>query len=325
MEHRQLGDSGIAVSVLGYGCGAIGGLMVKGSASEQDRAIGRAIDHGITYFDTAYAYGEGVSERNLGRALKALRASPTVGTKVRVYPHQRDDIGGTVTASLEGSLARLGLDCVDIYQLHNPITRDGAPPAFTADQILNEAVPALIRLREQGKCRVFGITGLGDAASVRRVLAEGGFATAQMPYNLLNPSGVAPLPPGSAMPDLEGRIADAAALGVGVMAIRILAGGALSGTDARHPLGVAQVAPIASGASYAADVAQARRLLPVVQAGHAQDLVELALRFAIMPPQIATAIIGTSSIEELDHAVAAIGRGPLPAEALDMLSALPAN
>ncbi|GGJ07684.1 aldo/keto reductase [Neoroseomonas lacus] len=322
MQQRQLGRTGISVSVLGYGCGAIGGLMVKGSAAEQDRAIGRAIDQGITYFDTAYAYGEGVSETNLGRALKALRATVTVGTKVRVYPQQRGDIAGTVAASIEGSLVRLGSDCVDIYQLHNPITLDGAAPSFTVEQMLNEAVPVLRRLREQGKCRFYGITGLGDAPAVRRVLEEGGFATAQMPYNLLNPSGIAPLPAGSAMTDLEGRIAHAASRDVGVMAIRILAGGALSGSEARSPLGVPKVEPIASGADYAADVAAARRLMPVIEVGHAKDLVDLALRFATMPAQIATAIIGTSSIAELDHAVAAVERGPLPDEALAMIAAL---
>lgn len=325
MEQRQLGRTGLSVSVLGYGCGAIGGLMVKGDAAEQDRAIGRAIDHGITYFDTAFAYGEGVSETNLGRALKALKARVTVGTKVRVYAQQRGDIAGTVAASLEGSLARLGTDCVDVYQLHNPITADGTAPSFTAGQILNEAVPVLRRLRDQGKCRFYGITGLGDAPAVRRVLAEGGFATAQMPFNLLNPSGIAALPAGSTMPDLEGRIAHAASLGIGVMAIRILAGGALSGSEARSPLGVPKVEPIASGASYAADVAAARRLLPVIEAGHARDLVELALRFAVMPAPISTAIIGTSSIAELDHAAAAIARGPLPAEALAMIAALQAG
>ncbi len=325
MEKRPLGRTGISVSVLGYGCGAIGGLMVKGTAAEQDRAIGRAIEHGITYFDTAYAYGDGVSETNLGRALKGLGAQVVIGTKVRVYAEQRADIAGTVAASLEGSLSRLGQDCVDVYQLHNAITAHGAAPSFTAEQILNEAVPVLRRLQQQGKCRFFGITGLGDAPAVRRVLDEGGFATAQMPYNLLNPSGITPLPTGSDMPDLGGRIGHAASIGVGVMAIRILAGGALSGSEARSALGVPKVDPIASGASYAADVAAARRLLPVIEAGHAADLVELALRYAVMPPQIATAIIGTSSIAELDHAVAAVGRGPLPEAALAMIAALRAG
>lgn len=310
MEQRRLGRTGLAVSVLGYGCGAIGGLMVKGSAAEQDRAIGRALDHGITYFDTAAVYGDGLSERNLGRALRGLGAHPVVGTKVRVFAVQRGDIAGRIAASLEDSLARLGRDQVDIFQLHNPITDDGVDPAFTAEQILNEAVPALERARAAGKLRFFGLTGLGDAAALRHVLELGGFATAQMPYNLLNPSGIAAAPPDA--PDLGGIIGHAAGLDVGVMAIRILAGGALSGTAARSPLGAQNVEPIASGKSYAADVAAAQRFLPLVEAGHAADLVELALRFVIGAPQIATNIVGTASLAELDHAVAAVAKGALP-------------
>lgn len=319
MEQRRLGRTGLSVSVVGYGCGAIGGLMVKGAQADQDRAIGRAIDQGITYFDTASTYGDGASERNLGRALKTQRAKVVVGTKVRIFPDQRHDIAGTIAVSMEASLKRLGRESVDVFQLHNPITASGSPPSFTADVILNEAVPALERLRNQGKCGWFGITGLGDAPALRRVLDEGGFATAQMPYNLLNSSGITPPKAGSATPDLGGVIAHAASVDVGVMAIRVLAGGALSGSEARSPLGVAEVAPIASGASYAADVSAARHFLPLVKAGFAADLVELALRFAAMPREVSTILVGTSSIAELDHAVAAVGRGPLPAEAIAML------
>lgn len=325
MEQRRLGRTGLSVSVIGYGCGAIGGLMVKGTVPEQDRAIGRAIDQGITYFDTASTYGDGVSEQNLGRALKALGAKVVVGTKVRIFPTQRGDIAGTIAASMEASLKRLGRESVDVFQLHNPITAAGEAPAFTAEAILNEAVPALERLRAEGKCGWFGITGLGAAPALRRVLDAGGFATAQMPYNLLNPSGITPPRPGSAMPDLGGVIAHAASVDVGVMAIRVLAGGALSGSEARSPLGVPEVAPIGSGSSYAADVACARRFMPLIEAGFARDLVELALRFAVMPREISTMLVGTSSVAELDNAVAAIARGPLPAEATAMLETVAAG
>lgn len=322
MEQRRLGRTGIAVSLLGYGCGAVGGLMVRGSAAEQDRAIGRAIDHGITYFDTAASYGDGESERNLGRALSALRADVTVGTKVRIAPEQRGDIGGAIVASLDESLRRLGRDSVDLFQLHNPITRAGQAPAFSPDVILAEAVPALEALRDQGKARWFGITALGDAAALRRVLDAGAFATAQVPYNLLNPSAAAAPVPGSAAPDQERLILHAAAADVGVIAIRVLAGGALSGTETRHPVAQPQVEPIVSGPSYAADVAAARRLQPLIDAGHVGDLVEAALRFAIIPEQIGTVLVGTSSLEELEHAVAAVERGPLPPEALALLDTL---
>ena len=322
MEQRRLGRTGLAVSVLGYGCGAVGGLMVRGSAPEQDRAVGRAIDHGITYFDTAAIYGDGASERNLGRALRALRADVTVGTKVRIAAEQRGAVGEAIAASLEASLRRLGRDSVDLFQLHNPIALAGQAPALSPEAVLGEAVPALARLRDQGKARWFGITALGEPAALRRVLDAGAFATAQVPYNLLNPSAVGPLPPGSTAPDQERLVVHAAAADVGVIAIRVLAGGALSGSEARHPVAAAKVEPIASGPSYAADVAWARRLRPLVEAGHAADLVEAALRFAIAPEAVSTALVGTSSLAELEHAVSAVRKGPLSAQALELLDTL---
>ncbi|MBR0653965.1 aldo/keto reductase [Plastoroseomonas arctica] len=318
MEQRRLGRTGLTVSVLGYGCGAIGGLMVRGEPAEQERAIGRALDLGVTYFDTAY--GDGASETNLGRALKTLGANPTVGTKVRIYDDGRSDVAGRIAASLEGSLKRLGRESVDLFQLHNPITVDGRAPSFTDAEILEQAVPALQRLQAAGKLRHYGITGIGDAAALRHVLAEGGFATAQIPYNLLNPSAAAPALPG--MPDL-GRIIDhAAEHDVGVIGIRILAGGALSGSEARHPVAARDVAPIASGASYAADVAAARRFLPLVEEGHVGDLVEAALRFAIGPAGISLVLVGTATQAEFEHAAAAIAKGRLGEAALARITAL---
>ena len=85
METRVFGRSGLRLSILGFGCGAVGGLMVRGSPADQDRAIGLALDAGINYFDTAVQYGNGVSETNLGRILGARKpAGVAVGTKVRV-------------------------------------------------------------------------------------------------------------------------------------------------------------------------------------------------------------------------------------------------
>ncbi|MCA3288079.1 MAG: aldo/keto reductase [Roseomonas sp.] len=121
---------------------------------------------------------------------------------------------------------------------------------------------------------------------------------------------------------LGGVIHHAGMAGIGVMAIRILAGGALSGSEDRSPLGVPKVEPIASGTSYAVDVQAARRLLLLIEAGYAKDLVELALRFSAMPRDISTVLVGTASIAELDHAVATINQGPLPAEAIAMINQL---
>jgi len=320
MEMRRLGRTGLSVSLLGYGCGAVGGLMVRGSPAEQDRAIARAIDHGINYFDTAPLYGEGESERTLGRILPGLRADLVLGTKVRLHPEQRGDVGGAIAASLEASLKRLKRDSVDLLQLHNPITATGAGNTLTPDIVVNEAAPALARLREQGKIRFTGITAIGEPAALRRVIDSRLFDTAQVPHNLLNPSAAMPLPAGSAMPDQEGLMLHADAAGMGVIGIRVLAGGALSGSAARHPIAMPAVEPIASGLSYAADVAAARALQPLVDRGHAADLVEAAIRFAGMPAAMSTLLVGTASLAELDHAIAAINKGPLPAEALAFLA-----
>ena len=69
MDKRRFGRTGLDVSLLGFGCGAVGGLMIKGTAADQERAVGRALELGINYFDTAQMYGNGESERNLGRVL----------------------------------------------------------------------------------------------------------------------------------------------------------------------------------------------------------------------------------------------------------------
>src|SRR5271169_2278360 len=92
MQKRKLGRTGLEVSVLGYGAGAVGGLFTKGAAADQERAAARAIEAGINYFDTAALYGNGESERNLGRVLKALKADVVVGTKVRLGAEHRADV-----------------------------------------------------------------------------------------------------------------------------------------------------------------------------------------------------------------------------------------
>src|SRR5436853_7534607 len=84
MDKRKFGRTGLDVSLLGFGCGAVGGLMIKGAPADQERAVRRALELGINYFDTAQMYGNGESEKNLGRVLKALKPDCYVGTQVRV-------------------------------------------------------------------------------------------------------------------------------------------------------------------------------------------------------------------------------------------------
>jgi L-galactose dehydrogenase/L-glyceraldehyde 3-phosphate reductase len=322
IEQRALGRTGLSVSALGFGCGAVGGLMVRGTADEQQRTVARAIEWGVNYFDTAADYGAGQSERNLGQVLRALRADVLVGTKVSLGNAERDRIGDAVVTALDQSLRRLGRDCVDLFQLHNPISDAGIAPDVTADMVLHEVVPALQKLQAAGKTRFIGITGIGDADALRQVLQAGVLDSAQMPYNLLNPSAVSALPPGSPTHDFKGMMHDAVAAGVGVIGIRVLAGGALSGEPGRHPTGVPDVTPIASGASYAADVARARHFLPLVEAGYVDSLVEAALRFAISTDAMSTVLIGMSTLAQFEVAAVSIAKGKLPPEALARVAEL---
>src|SRR5271165_1929118 len=196
MERRTLGRTGLAVSVLGFGCGAVGGLMVRGNPPDQERAVARAIELGINYFDTAAMYGNGESERNLGRVVKSLKPDIFVGTKVRVPDSERSRVGTAITASLEASLQRLQLDRVDLFQLHNHVTADGSDGGLTPETVIGEVVPAFERLRQQGKTRFCGITAVGDTPALHRVVNARAFDTAQVSYNLLNPSAGAAVPAG---------------------------------------------------------------------------------------------------------------------------------
>jgi L-galactose dehydrogenase/L-glyceraldehyde 3-phosphate reductase len=323
MQMRPFGRTGLQLSVLGFGCGAVGGLMVRGAPADQERAIARAIEVGVNYFDTAWQYGEGESEKNLGRILQTLKpADAVVGTKVRLQPGDFARIGDAVTRSLEASLARLRLDRVDILHLHNAITASGGGSAYSVAQVLGEAVPAMERLRRDGKLRFLGLTAIGDTAALQQVIDAGVFNSAQVVYNMLNPSAAGALPANFPAQDY-GRLLDhAAAAGVGVVGIRVLAGGALSGSAERHPVASPPPEPIGSALSFDADVARARRLMPLVTEGFANSLTEAATRFAISQPAVGTILVGMATPQEFEDALAAVEKGPLPPAALARLAAL---
>ena len=323
MEMREFGRTGMRTSILGFGCGAVGGLMVRGAAADQERAVARALEVGVNYFDTAVQYGNGESEKNLGRVLKVLKpAGAIVGTKVRLPPADFSRIGQSVTRSLEESLARLGMDHVDIFHLHNAITAAGGGETLSARQVLDEVAPAFAKLVVQGKTRFLGITAIGDTAALHQVIDARLFHSAQVVYNMLNPSAGAALPKDYPAHDY-GRLFDhTQAAGVGVVGIRVLAGGALSGSTERHPIAGAPPEPIGSALSYNADVDRARRLMPLVRDGFAATLTEAATRFAISHPAMGTILVGMATPQQFEDALAAVRKGPLPPQALARLSEL---
>jgi aryl-alcohol dehydrogenase-like predicted oxidoreductase len=323
MQLRVFGRTGMQLSVLGFGCGAVGGFMVRGDPAEQERTVARALAAGVNYFDTAVQYGNGESEKNLGRVLQRLKpANVFVGTKVRLPESDYGRIADAITISLEGSLARLGLDRVDIFHLHNSITATGGGPALSVRQVLDEVVPAFERLRQQGKIRFLGMTAVGDTAALNRAIDARAFDSAQVVYNMLNPSAAAPLPANYPAQDYARMFDHTIAAGVGVVGIRVLAGGALSGSTERHPVAGPAPEPIGSAMSYEADVDRARRLMPLVKEGFAESLTEAATRFALSHPAMGTILVGLATPQQFEDALAAVQKGPLPQAALDRLLAL---
>ncbi|HVZ45212.1 MAG TPA: aldo/keto reductase [Ramlibacter sp.] len=330
MERRILGRTGLDVSAIGFGCGMVGGLMVGGSVADQENAVAHALDCGIDYFDTAPFYGGGQSEANLGRVLKQLRRRAVVGTKIRIDPATRDDpaqmhkLGTLIAASAEDSLRRLGTECLDLLQLHNPVSVSRAGSGLTPGVVLEEVLPAFQRLVREGKVRFVGMSALGHAPDAIQVLEHGGFDTAQVAYSLLNPSAETPLPPAAQAEDYGRLLEPVRRGGIGVIGIRLLAGGSLSGSVERHPTAMRSVVPLGqgtgSGKDYEQDVAYARRFGFLVQEGLARSLVAAALRYGLSNPTMHTLAIGFSSREQLTEAAQAAADGPFDRETLQRIS-----
>ncbi|MGQ0524171.1 MAG: aldo/keto reductase, partial [Betaproteobacteria bacterium] len=219
-----------------------------------------------------------------------------------------------IAKSLEGSLRRLGMEKVDILHFHNPIT--------SSRLVLDEVLPAFEAQRRLGKVRYLGITAIGDTAAVNEVIDARVFDSAQVTYNMLNSSAASALPANYPAQDY-GRMFDRTkAAGVGVVGIRVLAGGALSGSAERHPIASPPPEPIGSAMSYQGDLKRAQRLAPLVTEGFAASLAEAATRFCISHPAMGTILVGVATPQQFEDALAAVLKGPLPAAALDRIAVL---
>lgn len=325
MEKRILGRTGLNVSLLTFGCGAVGGLMPKGDPADQMRAVELALEAGVNFFDTAPLYGNGTSETNLGHVLKALRPDIILGTKVRIAPDQKGDIAGAVQRSVEESLTRLQQDHVDLLQLHNPVAHAPGDWDLSPDQVLQDVVPALEQMKQDGKTRFIGMTAIGETAALHEVVDAALFDTGQIVYNVLNPSSGRPIGAGFPGQDYDGLLARAKAAGMGAIVIRSVAGGALSGSEERHPLGMPVVAPIGSGADYAADVGRARQFLPLLEAAGCESLVELAIRYVASNADVPTFQVGLATVEQFQKAAEAVKKGALSGNVLSAIAELQAG
>jgi len=328
MEYRMLGKTGLKVSEIGFGCGNVGGLIVRGTHEEQLEAVRRALELGINYFDTAPSYGDGRSETNLGRVLTELRPDVTVATKVRVGIDDLKDIKNAVRRSLEISLGRLQRDSVDVLQLHSRVAMerdgDGWRGAIGIDDVLGRdgVADSFDAVRSQGMVRFIGFTGLGEAEALHRIVESDRFDVVQSYVNLLNPSAGWEMPSGFTGYDFGRLIDRAAEHEMGVAAIRVLAAGAVGGEKARAGYASPSVSgPMVTGGEYRADERRAESLGSLIS-GDVTSLPQAAIRFVLMHSGVSVVLVGFSDLGQVEEAASCSGRGPLPDSSMERLREL---
>lgn len=300
MRYRRLGRTGLVVSEIGLGGGGIGHVWGETTDDEIAETIAFAMAEGINFYDVAPSYGDGAAERNLGRALLEAREGRghdmLVATKVSLSEDDLADIPAAVERGIHESLERLRRERVDLFQLHNTITpnRGDYRRSVSVDDAML-AVETLQRLRQDGLTRCVGITGMGEAASVRTVMRTGSLDTVQCYYNLLNDSNARPLPEGSSLHDHGQLLPLAEELGIGVIGIRNLAAGALSDSVDRT---------VPPDSLVAVDFRRARTLGFLERGG--VPLSRWSARFALQQTAVSTVVPGVKNRAELEDQIAAI-------------------
>lgn len=307
MQYRKLGRSGLDVSVIGVGCMTFG-MSIDEKASA--RIVGRALELGINFFDTADVYGDrGKSETWLGRALGERRDEAVIATKFAgpMSAERQDRRGGSrryVVVAVEESLRRLGTDYIDLYQMHTP---DPETP-------VEETLRALDDLVRQGKVRYIGCSNfagwqLADAQWTARSGHLTPFVSAQNRYSLITR-------------DIEKELVPAArAHGVGILPYFPLESGVLTGKyrpGAAMPEGsrLAQWGDWGARAFAGEEKFRAVERLESLCAAHGARLLDLAMAWLVSRPFVSSVIAGVTSVEQLEQNTDA-GLARLPAELLD--------
>jgi aryl-alcohol dehydrogenase-like predicted oxidoreductase len=314
MEQRELGRTGYRVSEVGFGAWAIGGTW--GTVSDEDSmaALRRAIDLGVNFFDTADVYGDGRSERLLGRLKRETKAPIVIATKAgrRVPTHTADSYTKPMlTTAVERSLENLRVDTLDLLQLH-------APP--TAVYYRPEVFGALDDLVQAGKIRFYGVS-VEKVEEGLKALEYPGVQSVQIIFNLFRqrPSGL--------------FFAEAARRNVGVLARLPLSSGMLTGKMTKatsfepddhrrfNRSGEAfDRGETFSGVDYELGLSVVEELKPLVPAG--MTLSEMALRYILDFPAVTSVIPGAKNVEQVEQNVRPAALPPLGAELHQRLVAL---
>ena len=270
MEYRDLGKTGLRVSVLSFGASSLGAVFRNVDHSDCLRTVHSAVDRGINLIDVSPYYGLTKAETELGRALKGIpRDSYYLATKVGRYGDAEFDFSAArVTRSVDESLTRLGVDYLDVIQCHDI-------EFGSLSQVVEVTIPALKALRRSGKVRFVGITGL-PLKIFREVLAKTDVDTIlSYCHYSLNDDSLRDI-----LPFLKEK-------GVGVINASPLSMGLLShrGTPPWHPAGE--------------DIKTACRRVVSSCDELGINLEKLAVQFAVSNPEIPTTLVGTADPEHL--------------------------
>ena len=324
MQYRTIGKTGLRVSEIGFGCGNNAVLMVKAPHEDQVKAVRHALDAGINFFDTAFAYGLGKSEENLGKILSELGAQPVISTKIRLEPDAIGDVKAATIRAVEAGLARLNRDRVDFVQLHTRVTLDrGIAKRFSLSpkDVLgpNGVIDGFKSMRDRGKVGFFGFSGLGDPKALHELVDSGEFHGFQCYYNLLNPSAGQPVPKNFSALDYGEILDRAAAQGMGAFVIRILAAGALTSDPSTGGGGSGQT--LSPGSDYPLDLQRAEKVKASLGVA-GKNLTQAAIRFGLMNEKVSTVLVGFSNTTHIDDAVACSGAPPLSDEQIKKIKML---
>ena len=304
MNYRALGGTGLRVSEIGFGAWGIGG-RTSGTTSYGDTddrtslaALARALDCGITFFDTSAAYGDGHSEALIGQAFVGRRDKVVIATKAGYDSWDRppDFSADAIVASAEKSLARLRSDYVDVLQLHNP------PAEALGDERLREA---LARLKAAGKIRAWGVSAKSPAEAIQ-ALTRFAVPVIQVNFNMMDVRAID-----------SGLMAEVARHGAGVIGRTPLCFGFLSGTirrDTVFPAGDHRLGW--SRAQLDNWIDGADELLAAVGAQPGREGAHAALRFCLAQPALSTTIPGILTAAEAEENASASALGPLPSAAV---------
>ena len=308
MKKNRLGRTELKVSQIVLGGGWVGGLFIDPDLGVMEKALVKAINAGINWIDTAESYSEGQSEKNIGLLLSSIKNNNIyISSKARLEPISSETIFSQLDRKIDESLERLNRSYIDLYQLHNRIEKVGTNEHFSAREIIQRkgVLDSMEKLKSEGRIKNIGITALGNLEPIKEVISTNGFDTAQVYYNLLNPSSAFKKKDQWDDHDFSGIVDQCLKYDMGIMCIRIFAAGYLA-TDIRHGREI----PVTQGIS---EIEQKRRIEKLFELlkNEQGERAQLALRYGLSNQSLSCIVTGLSKIEHLDQIIEAESLGPL--------------